>query len=131
MWCPNCKTEYGEEVSACPDCGSELVTSCPGERAMASWAVSRQKSITKFWPKGDDGKPETAAYLTHRTSVNYEDVMLINMLDAYGIPAIKYYPSNGTLGKVILGMSGAGADIYVPVSMLEDAKALMEDNQND
>lgn len=131
MWCPNCEKEYGEEVQSCPHCGGELVPSFSGEAAKARWVVSTGKNVAKDWPKNPDGAPENVAFLTHRTSVNYEDVMLINMLGAYGIPAIKEYPSNGTLGKVILGMSGNGADIYVPVSMLEDARLLLEDEQND
>ena len=47
------------------------------------------------------------------------------MLEAYGIPCLKRYPGNGSFGKVILGMSGQGTEIYVPKSMLEDAAALV------
>jgi hypothetical protein len=29
MWCPRCKTEFGDDVSVCPNCGGELVASPP------------------------------------------------------------------------------------------------------
>ena len=51
--------------------------------------------------------------------------MLVNMLSAYGIPAVKQYPQDGSFGRVILGMSGNGTDIYVPQTLLEDALALI------
>ena len=48
------------------------------------------------------------------------------MLEAYGIPCLKIYPGDGSFGKLILGMSVQGVDIYVPQSLLEDARALCE-----
>lgn len=131
MWCPNCKIECVPETSRCPDCGAELVSHLPAEDSKATWSFSYQGNLGGNWPTCEDGSPEKAAYLVHCTSLNFEDEMLINMLDAYGIPAVRNYPENGSLGKIILGISGNGADIYVPVSMLEDAKALLEDGQND
>ena len=35
---------------------------------------------------------------------------------------------NGHLGRLVLGISGYGVDIYVPKSMLEDAKKLIEED---
>ena len=49
------------------------------------------------------------------------DEMLVNLLGAYGIPALKQYPNDGDFGRLILGISGPGTDIYVPKSMYEDA----------
>ena len=31
-WCPKCKTEYRDGVTACPDCGSRLVEELPEEK---------------------------------------------------------------------------------------------------
>ena len=95
-----------------------------------SWARSMPGQAYKDWPK-TNGEPEEPVFLKHCTSVDMADEMLINMLTAYGIPAIKLYPSNGGFGKVVLGMSGEGADIYVPASMREDAVSLMEESTND
>ena len=47
------------------------------------------------------------------------------MLEAYGIPCLRDYPGDGSFGKVVLGMSGQGTDIYVPESMLEEAQNLL------
>lgn len=94
------------------------------ESAKPFWCQSLPGQTYKDWPK-KDGEPEEPAFLKHCTSVDMEDEMLINMLSAYGIPALKLYPSNGSFGKVVLGMSGDGADILVPSSMLEDAVALI------
>lgn len=96
-----------------------------------SWNLSFGEGLIKKWPHDASGQPEQPVFLTHCTSVNMEDRILINMLDAYGIPAVKYYPQNGCFGKVVLGISAEGSDIYVPASVFEDAKALMEDSSND
>ena len=63
--------------------------------------------------------------LTTAINLNLYDEMTINMLEAYGIPCLKRYPGDGSFGKVVLGMSGQGTEIYVPRSMLEDAAALV------
>ena len=58
-----------------------------------------------------------------------QDELLVNMLEAYGIPAIKNYPGDGEFGKVILGMSGLGTDLFVPESMYEDAVNLINNTE--
>ena len=52
--------------------------------------------------------------------------MLLEMLRAYDIPAMKKCEHHGALGKVVLGFSGTGVSLYVPESMLEDARNLLE-----
>ena len=95
------------------------------DSAVPLWHQSLPGETYKKWPK-NDGQPEEPVFLKHCTSVDMEDEMLINMLAAYDIPAVKIFPSNGSFGKVVLGMSGEGADIYVPVSKFEEAAALLE-----
>ena len=56
----------------------------------------------------------------------YDDVLLVNMLEAYGIPCLKNYPGDGQFGKIMLGMSGYGVEILVPETLLADAQALRE-----
>ena len=58
-----------------------------------------------------------------------QDELLVNMLGAYGIPAVKQYPGDGEFGKVILGMSGLGTDLYVPESMHDDAINLINNTE--
>lgn len=83
------------------------------------------------WPRGADGEFVPPVKLAHRRSNDMDDIMLVNMLSAYGIPAIRVYPGDGVFGKIVLGMSGTGADILVPENMYEDAKALMEAESDD
>ena len=45
---------------------------------------------------------------------------------AYGIPVMKKYDEkDGTLGKVLFGTPSGGVGLYVPESMLEDARNLL------
>ena len=55
--------------------------------------------------------------------------MLIGRLRSYGVPAVTQYPSNGAFDKVLFGTSSDGTDIYVPASLLEDAKVLLTEEQ--
>ena len=59
------------------------------------------------------------------------DELTVNMLEAYGIPCVRDYPGNGSFGRVIMGASGTGVDIFVPKSMLETAQKLIEGVEND
>ena len=68
--------------------------------------------------------PEKAVFLCNCKAPDLFDELRINMLEAYGIPCLRDYPGNGSFGKVILGMSGQGTDIYVPESKLEEARNL-------
>ena len=83
------------------------------------------------WPKQENGEPVLPKFLTHRLSVDLADVVLVNMLESYGIPALILHPGDGDFGKVILGMSGTGSGIYVPETMYEEAKSLMEAESDD
>ena len=53
------------------------------------------------------------------------------MLEAYGIPCVRDYPGNGSFGRVIMGTSGTGVDIFVPKSMLNTAQKLIEGVETD
>jgi len=94
------------------------------DEARPVWARSLTGDMYGAWLKRD-GVPEEPALLKHCTSVDMEDDMLVNMLSAYGIPAVKQYPANGSFGKIVIGMSGEGTDVFVPFSMLEEAKLLI------
>ena len=82
-------------------------------------------NLTERWPKDPSGEPEKAVFLCNCKALDLSDELIINMLEAYGIPCLRDYPGNGSFGKVVLGMSGHGTDIYVPESSLEDARNLL------
>ena len=90
-----------------------------------NWSRSLPGGLLERWPKDASGEPEEPVLLTTAINLNLYDEMTINMLEAYGIPCLKRYPGDGSFGKVVLGMSGQGTEIFVPKSMLEDAAALV------
>lgn len=104
-----------------PESGGDDAVS--GAEIKPAWARTQLDSLYAQWPK-IDGVPEEPVFLKHCSAVDMDDELLINMLTAYGIPAVKQYPANGGFGKVVLGMSGEGTDIFVPASMLNDALSI-------
>ena len=90
-----------------------------------NWSRSLPGDLYERWPKDPAGEPEEPVLLTTAINLNLFDELTVNMLEAYGIPCLKRYPGDGSFGKVILGMSGLGTEIYVPKSMLEDAVTLV------
>ena len=83
------------------------------------------------WPKDCDGEPVPPKFLTHCISNDFQDTLLVNMLESFGIPAVMEHPGDGSFGKVMLGMSGFGSNIFVPETMYEEAKELMEAEPDD
>lgn len=89
-----------------------------------TWGKTPHDSLER-WPKDADGTPEAPAFLTTAAETDGEADMLCAMLRSYEIPTIRNYESEGALGRVVLGMSGSGVALYVPASLLEDARALI------
>ena len=88
------------------------------------WGKVLRGELYERWPKDENGDPEEPVFLGTAVNVNLFDELTVNMLEAYGIPCLRIYPGDGTFGKIILGMSGQGTEIYVPRSMIEDAANL-------
>lgn len=82
--------------------------------------------LYKKWPKDEPGNPVPPKLLTHLACLDLADVMLVSMLESFGIPAMLTHPGDGDFGNLILGMSGTGSYIFVPETMYEQAKELME-----
>ena len=87
--------------------------------------------LDALWPQSETGEREKAVFLDIIPDINNEADYTINMLMAYGIPAFKSYNNEGSLAKLIIGTSAYGASLYVPESMLEDAKALIAQSGED
>ena len=96
-----------------------------------SWGSRLPGELLKRWPKDEKGEPEEPVLLATLANNNMFDEMTVNMLEAYGIPCLKIYPGYGSFGKVILGMSGEGTEIYVPKSLHDDALALCTEGDFD
>ena len=89
-----------------------------------SWSKKLPDDLLERWPKDAFGELEKPVFLCNCRSQDLSDELMINMLEAYGIPCLKIYPGDGSFGRVVLGMSGFGMDIYVPESLHDDAEAL-------
>lgn len=51
-------------------------------------------------------------YLCHCKGIDMDETMLVTRLEAFGIPCLRQYPNDGQFGKLILGISGSGVDIF-------------------
>ena len=91
----------------------------------------RPGDLDEEWPKDAQGEPIVPKFLTHCRCNDYEDTVLVSMLSSYGIPVMVRYPGDGGFGKVVLGMSGTGSSLYVPETMYDEAKQLMEAKPDD
>ena len=90
---------------------------------MSKWAFSPDGPQ---WPVEEDGEKVKAVRLMDTFDSADDSDMKISLLAAYGIPCFKYYDLDGGAGKVINGFSGYGAGLYVPASLLEEAKSILE-----
>ena len=77
------------------------------------------------WPNDERGEPAAPAFLKHIHGGPLDMELTLNLLDAYGIPHVSEYPNGGLFGKLILGYSPGGMDIFVPETLLEDAQNIL------
>ena len=91
-----------------------------------NWGLHQFGKEYDQWPKDPSGQPEEPAFLVNCSQLDLASDMLRSMLGAYGIPSTARYPGDGAFGKVIIGMSGSGVDIFVPKSLLADARELLK-----
>ena len=90
------------------------------------WGSSPIGELSERWPRDEHGEPEEPVFLCCRKNIDLSDELLVNMLEAYGIPCLRRYPGDGSFGRLILGISGQGVDILVPKSLYNDAKGRCE-----
>lgn len=124
--CSRCQLETGRET--CPECGRPTVRESPAEekKLAKGWKLGfKREPEEPKWPVGPDGEPEKAAFLTHTSDFGGGGEMTEAMLRAYGIPVFSRYPGDGSFGRVMLGFSGYGRELFVPESRLELAQKLL------
>lgn len=85
----------------------------------------KRKKLKEIWPVTEAGQKVEPAYLTHTGGAPMDAELILSLLEAYGIPAVCQYPNDGAFGQLIIGVAGGGVDIFVPETMLEDAKNLL------
>ena len=84
-------------------------------------------SLLELWPKDASGRPEEAALLCTETDVPGDVAIFCSMLESFGVPFYAKRPGVGEYLHVLWGrsLSGTGVEFYVPVSHLEEARALL------
>lgn len=90
------------------------------------WALSNRDPLELPWPEDAAGKPEEPAWLTNLGGSQLDFELAASMLRACGIPLLRIYPGGRLSLRVIMGFTGHGLDLYVPESLLEDARALLD-----
>ena len=95
------------------------------------WTRDLPGKMAEKWPKDEQGNFVEAAYLTTCTQLDLGDAIVTGRLDSFDIPYVKKYPHYGGFGNLMLGISAEGVDIFVPATMLEDAKNILEGEAED
>ena len=91
---------------------------------MGNWGFSKNRNKPE-WPKDEAGNMIPPAFLEHIGGNPVDLDMETGLLNAYGIPTTQEYPNDGVFGKIVIGHSGGGVDLYVPETLLEDAKNII------
>jgi hypothetical protein len=102
-----------------------------GGTIMLSWGRHEYGKVFDNWPRTPEGDTVEPAFLVHCQPLDMEAEMIQSMLESYGIPSIRCLPGDGAFGQLILGMSGNGADIFVPQTQLAEAQELLKGEPED
>ena len=95
------------------------------------WGRDLPGDLAEKWPKDENGYFVPAAWLTNCSQIDMGDAILTGVLDSCGIPFYKRFPHYGGFGNLMLGMSAEGVDIFVPETMLEEAKNILKGESED
>jgi len=104
--CPKCNLEIDENVMMCPMCQTELLT-------------SRDEDSEEL-----ENRSEAALLMTANDELQANIVE--SLLKVYGIPLRRKYKGNDTYGRIYMGLTIHGIDLYVPKEALEEAKGIIE-----
>lgn len=118
-WCPNCKIEYREGFTHCVDCDVDLVDVLTEEVEIDESLDEHTKALLN---KFANDPPEFLV-----TAVDVIDAELIeSFLGTSNIPVLKKFRESGDYLNVFMGNSNLGIDMFVPTSLFEEAKTLLE-----
>ncbi len=126
-WCERCQQEF--DGKHCPVCGNLMLQEIHPEELPAAepvWHIGPEKTGGVPWPTDEAGEPEEPVLLTEMSDAGMDCQLLLSRLQFYTIPSVTRYPGAGGLGKIILGFSGYGVQVFVPASRLEEASWLLD-----
>lgn len=89
---------------------------------MLKWGRKKHDRISERWPKDEKGDLVKPVFFQHISGSELDVEMAANLLEAYDIPVLREPSGDGALGQVVLGFSGGGVDLFIPETMLEDAR---------
>ena len=109
-WCLNCKAEYKEGITTCPDCGNKLID-----------YESKVKANI-------DTMEAMEPILLYSISNQTEESMIVSLLEDANIPVLIKNRGIGGYMKIYMGYSVYGSEIYVDKNDFEKAKELIDAN---
>ena len=87
--------------------------------------------LAERWPKDGQGAYVPGGQADRLLAAGHGEAIINSLLDSCGIPHFTRYPHYGGFGNLMLGVSAEGVDVYVPETMLEDAKNIIEGESED
>jgi hypothetical protein len=91
---------------------------------MGRFFGAKRDDSVPAWPSEPEGSV-APAFLTHVDGGTLDIELALSLLRAYGIPVFTEYPRDGVIGEVFAGFPGAGADIFVPATLLGEARDIL------
>ena len=102
----------------------------PIKWSSGEWGRQLSGELLRRWPRDENGTLDAPVFLCHCSGLDMDEGLLVSRMESYGIPCLREYPENGSFGKIILGVSGTGIDVYVPASLWADASELLHEPGN-
>lgn len=90
-----------------------------------NWSFAQDRAVYGDWPKDANGNPVAPALLKTVSTANDDLAILRSLLESFGIPNVCRSPETVRVTGVIMGAAGVVAEVYVPETMLEDAKNII------
>lgn len=94
-------------------------------REMLKFALQSRDPLELPWPVDESGEPEAPAWLVNVGGNQMDFELTAAMLRSFGVPVLRVYPQGRLSLRVVMGFTGGGMDLYVPRSLLEDARQLL------
>ena len=96
-------------------------------KASPTWGRYIPGELLERWPRDEEGNPDPPVYLCHCEPLGMAEQLTVSRMESYGIPCLRQDPENGGFGRLSIGVSGTGTDIFGPASLWADACELLRE----